>query len=122
MMGRWGSHTGYPESGILSARNQVIRLQVVSVGSLNNSIVHPREVFRPAIAAGAASLILVHNHPSGDVEPSVDDVALTNRLVEAGSLLGIEVLDHVILGGNGSSAYRSMKTAGHPFSSSGGSP
>jgi DNA repair protein RadC len=68
------------------------------MGSLNASIVHPREVFRAALRHAAASIILVHNHPSGDPEPSGDDIALTRRLVEAGSLLGIEVLDHLIIG------------------------
>ncbi len=67
------------------------------MGSLNANIVHPREVFRPAITRGAAAIILVHNHPSGDVTPSREDLNLTARLVEAGRLLGIEVLDHLIV-------------------------
>lgn len=83
---------------LVGARNQILRLLVVSVGTLTASIVHPREVFKPAIRQGAASLILVHNHPSGDPEPSDDDLALTKRLAKTGELLGIEVLDHVILG------------------------
>ena len=70
---------------------------VLSVGTLDASIVHPREVFREAAAAGAAALVLFHNHPSGDPEPSDDDVRLTERLVAAGILMGIDVLDHVIL-------------------------
>jgi DNA repair protein RadC len=81
----------------LNARNQVIRKETISIGSLNASIVHPREVFQPAIRESAASLVLVHNHPSGDTRPSDDDVELTRRLVKAGEILGIEVLDHVIV-------------------------
>lgn len=81
----------------LNARNVVIHQETVSVGSLNANIVHPREVFRPAITRGAAAIILVHNHPSGDVTPSREDLNLTARLVEAGRLLGIEVLDHLIV-------------------------
>jgi DNA repair protein RadC len=87
----------------------VLRLLVISVGTLTCSLVHPREVFRPAIRHGAVSLILIHNHPSGDPEPSADDLALTKRLVKAGELLGIDVLDHVILAG---SNHLSLKTRG----------
>lgn len=82
----------------LNARNQVIHREVVSIGSLSASIVHPREVFLPAVQRSAASAILAHNHPSGDVSPSRDDLELTKRLVEAGQILGIEVLDHIIIG------------------------
>jgi len=81
----------------LNARNVVIHEETVSVGSLNANIVHPREVFRPAINRSAAAVILIHNHPSGDVTPSQEDLNLTARLVEAGRLLGIEVLDHLIV-------------------------
>jgi DNA repair protein RadC len=81
----------------LNTRNQVLRREVISIGSLNASIVHPREVFTPAIAVSAASLVLAHNHPSGDPTPSEEDLAITHRLVDAGRLLGIEVLDHVIV-------------------------
>lgn len=86
---------------LLSTRHRLLKIHTVSVGSVNASLVHPREVFRPAIHVAAASVILAHNHPSGDVSPSDDDVELTNRLVDAGRLLGIEVLDHVIVGGTG---------------------
>ena len=72
--------------------------RVISVGSLTASIVHPREVFRPAVHAAAAAVILAHNHPSGEPEPSAEDTELTRRLREAGEILGIRVLDHVILG------------------------
>jgi DNA repair protein RadC len=81
----------------LNARNQVTRKETISIGSLNASIVHPREVFQPAIAESAASIVLAHNHPSGDTRPSDDDVELTRRLVRAGEIMGIEVLDHVIV-------------------------
>jgi DNA repair protein RadC len=83
---------------LLDTRNRLIRTSTVSMGSLDSSVVHPREVFKEAISASAASVIFVHNHPSGDPEPSEDDVELTKRLVESGKLLGILVLDHVILG------------------------
>ncbi len=91
----------------LDARNVVISREVVSVGSLNANIVHPREVFRSAIANGAAAVILVHNHPSGDVSPSREDLKLTSRLADAGRLLGIEVLDHVIVSRNRFLSFRS---------------
>ena len=82
----------------LNARNQVIHKEIVSIGSLSSAIVHPREVFRTAVAQAAASVILAHNHPSGDVSPSQDDINLTRRLVQAGEIMGIDVLDHLIIG------------------------
>jgi DNA repair protein RadC len=82
---------------LLDTKHRVLRTIVLSIGTLDASIVHPREVFGAATAAGAAALVLFHNHPSGDPKPSVDDVALTRRLVAAGVLMGIEVIDHVIL-------------------------
>lgn len=85
---------------LLTTRHTVIGIETISVGSLNASIVHPREVFRPAITQAAAGIILCHNHPSGDTAPSSDDTEITGRLVEAGKLLGIEVLDHVIVAGD----------------------
>ncbi len=91
----------------LDARNVLIHEEVISIGSLNANIVHPREVFKPAISNGAASIILVHNHPSGDVSPSQDDLNLTSRLAEAGHLLGIEVLDHVIISDSRFLSFRS---------------
>lgn len=81
----------------LDSRNRVIKDASVSVGTLNASLVHPREAFSEAINANAASVIFAHNHPSGDPEPSEDDLAITKRLTEAGKLLGIEVLDHIIV-------------------------
>jgi DNA repair protein RadC len=83
---------------LLTIRHRLLGLHTVSVGCLSSSLVHPREVFKPAILAGSAALLLAHNHPSGDPEPSAEDLALTRRLMAAGTLLGIEVLDHVILG------------------------
>lgn len=83
---------------LLSTKNHVLKTPVISIGSLNASIVHPRELFREAINASAASVILAHNHPSGDPTPSPEDVELTRKLVDAGLLLDIPVLDHVVLG------------------------
>jgi len=82
----------------LDARNQVTALEIVSTGSLNASLVHPREVFKAAILNNAASVILAHNHPSGDTTPSREDIELTRRLVQAGDILGIDVFDHIIVG------------------------
>ena len=82
---------------LLDTRGQLIRVAEISVGSLDSSIVHPREVFKEAISASAASVIFVHNHPSGDSEPSEDDIKLTKRLAEAGEIMGIDVLDHIII-------------------------
>jgi DNA repair protein RadC len=84
---------------LLDTRNQLIKVAEISVGSLDSSIVQPREVFKEAISASAAAVIFVHNHPSGDTEASEDDVKLTKRLDEAGEIIGIEVLDHIIIGG-----------------------
>lgn len=82
----------------LNTKNHVIAQETLSMGSLNASIVHPREVFRAAIKRSSASIICVHNHPSGDPTPSPEDVQITERLVQAGEIVGIEVLDHVIIG------------------------
>jgi DNA repair protein RadC len=93
---------------LLNAKNEVIETSTISVGTLSCSLVHPREVFKPAIRASAASIILAHNHPSGKVEPSREDREVTARLAESAGILGIEVLDHIILGDN----YFSMKEHG----------
>lgn len=90
----------------LNSRNQVLRREIISIGSLNASIVHPREVFIPALAVSAASLILAHNHPSGDPSPSEEDLAITRRITESGRLLGVELLDHVVVARD---AYTSFK-------------
>ncbi len=84
----------------LDTRNRLIDRKLVSMGSLDTSIVHPREVFREAISSCAASVIFAHNHPSGDPEPSKEDIELTQRLAKAGEVLGIDVLDHIIVGDN----------------------
>jgi DNA repair protein RadC len=94
---------------LLDTRAQVIKICETSVGSLDSSIVHPREVFKEAIAASAASVIFVHNHPSGDTSASEQDIGLTKRLVEAGQIIGIDVLDHIIVGDN---RHLSMKAKG----------
>jgi len=83
---------------LLDTKHRVLRTTVLSVGTLDASIVHPREIFREATAGGAAAIVLFHNHPSGDPEPSRDDRRLTERLIAAGVVMGIDVLDHIILG------------------------
>lgn len=82
----------------LNTKNQIIHRQTIFIGSLNASIVHPREVFREAVKRSAASIICAHNHPSGDPTPSQEDIHVTRRLVESGKMIGIEVLDHLIIG------------------------
>jgi len=81
----------------LDTRNRLINCKPVSIGSLDTSIVHPREVFKEAVSSSASSVIFVHNHPSGDPEPSQEDVELTKRLAKAGEIIGIDVLDHIIV-------------------------
>ncbi|MFA5073052.1 MAG: DNA repair protein RadC [Nitrospirota bacterium] len=83
---------------LLDTKNRIIREEVVSIGSLSASLVHPRDSFKAAIRESAAAVIFIHNHPSGDVKPSQEDMLLTKRLVQAGDVLGIQVLDHVIIG------------------------
>lgn len=85
----------------MDARNQVKHAEVIAVGCLTGSLVHPREVFRPAVMRGAAAIILCHQHPSGDPSPSPEDIQLTERLIEAGRILGVRVLDHVVVAENG---------------------
>ncbi len=94
---------------LLDTRGQVIKTCEISIGSLDSSIVPPREVYKEAIAASAASVVFVHNHPSGDPTPSEIDIGLNKRLVEAGELLGIEVLDHIVIG---NPDYVSLKSKG----------
>lgn len=84
----------------LNIKNEVIGVHVLSMGSLNASIVHPREVFKAAILNNAGAIVAFHNHPSGNTTPSPEDIELTQRLADCGSLLGIELLDHIIVGGN----------------------
>ena len=94
---------------LLDTKHRLVRMTRVSVGTLDASVVHPREVFRAAVAANAAAIVLFHNHPSGDPAPSDDDVALTKRLIRAGDLMGISVLDHVIVAEN---SYASLRERG----------
>jgi DNA repair protein RadC len=94
---------------LLDTKNQIIREETISIGSLNANIVHPREVFKAALMESSASVILSHNHPSGDPTPSREDIAVTEKLVEGGKMLGIEVLDHVIIGDG---RYVSLKDEG----------
>lgn len=95
---------------LLDTKNQIIVAEEISVGTLNASIVHPRDVFKAAIKRNANSIILIHNHPSGDPTPSNEDINITNRLLEAGNLIGIRVLDHIIIGDN---KYISLKEKGY---------
>jgi len=94
---------------LLDTRNQLIKVSEISIGSLDTSIVHPREVFKEAISASAASVIFVHNHPSGDCTASEDDIELTKRLAQSGEIVGIDVLDHIIISDK---KYLSLKREG----------
>jgi DNA repair protein RadC len=91
---------------LLNSRNKILRISPVSIGTLTTSLVHPREVFRNAITHSAASVVLAHNHPSGDPEPSEDDLKITRKLVESGKIIGIEVIDHLIIGKSGHYSFR----------------
>jgi len=84
----------------LNVKNRIQYIELVSLGILNQSLIHPREVFKSAIIKGIACLIFCHNHPSGESEPSQDDIDITKRLKEGGDLLGLKVLDHIIIGGD----------------------
>jgi DNA repair protein RadC len=95
---------------MMDARRVIKGVTVVSIGTLSASLVHPREFFRPAIVAGAASVVAVHNHPSGDPHPSAEDREVTRRLSRAGELLGIPLADHVVIGAEGS--YYSFREEG----------
>ena len=94
---------------LLDTRNHLIKIAEISIGSLDSSIVHPREVFKEAISASAAAVIFVHNHPSGDPTASDDDIGINKRLAEAGDIVGIDVLDHIIIGDK---KYLSLKREG----------
>lgn len=84
----------------LNTKNEPTSISIVSIGSLNSSIVHPREVFKTAILSNSASIIIAHNHPSGDTKPSKEDINVTERIRESGKIIGIEMIDHMIIGGN----------------------
>ena len=90
----------------LDSRNQQIHREIISIGTINASLVHPREVFEPAVKHLAVQVILCHNHPSGDLNPSEEDLTVNKRLVEAGKLLGIEVLDHIIVNKDSFSSFK----------------
>ncbi len=94
----------------LDARRRLLSSETISIGTLTASLVHPREVFQPAVARSAASLLVAHNHPSGDPEPSAEDLALTRRLRQAGDILGIELVDHLVVGRG---SYVSLKELGY---------
>lgn len=91
---------------ILNTRNRITTITNVSTGTLSASLVHPREVFKEAIRRSASSVVLAHNHPSGDPEPSEEDLRITRRLIDAGKIIGIEVLDHIIIGKNSFSSFK----------------
>jgi len=95
---------------LLNTKNRILGIRTISIGSLNSSVVHAREVFKAAVSESAQAIVLVHNHPSGIPEPSPEDLMVTERLADAGRILGIEVLDHVILSSTG---YVSVKELGH---------
>jgi DNA repair protein RadC len=98
----------YMVSVMLNARRHLLGIETVSIGTLNSNLVHPRELFAPAIQHRAASIILTHNHPSGDSLPSDDDAKLTKRMVQAGDLLGIEVIDHIVVSRDGHSSLKEL--------------
>ena len=91
---------------LLDTKNKIIREEIVSMGSLTASIVHPRDTFKAAIRESAAAVIFIHNHPSGDSKPSQEDILLTRRLVQAGEVIGIQVLDHIIIGDSSHFSFR----------------
>lgn len=93
----------------LDGKNRVVCIDMVSTGSLNQSIVHPRELFKTALLSSAAAVILMHNHPTGDPTPSTEDLTITRRLTDAGDMIGIKVLDHIIIG----DTYYSFAERGH---------
>jgi len=93
----------------LNARNQLLHKETISIGTLNANLVHPREVFEPALKYSAANIMVAHNHPSGDPKPSEDDLEITKRLSEAGKMMGIEVLDHVIVVKNSYFSFKDEK-------------
>jgi DNA repair protein RadC len=94
---------------LLDTKHRLMKVQLVAVGSLDTTVVHPREVFRPATIAGAAAVVLFHNHPSGDPTPSPEDVRLTRRLMTAGTIIGIDVVDHLVLGDTSYCSIRESK-------------
>ncbi|MCA9135683.1 MAG: hypothetical protein KDB00_02965 [Planctomycetales bacterium] len=108
----WGDHPGHDQErfvvACLDTKHRVQCVVLITVGTLDASLVHPREVFKPALLEGSSAIILSHNHPSGNTEPSREDIQVTDTLTEAGKLLGINVLDHIIYG-DGTSDVRSIR-------------
>ncbi len=94
----------------LNAKNQLVHKETISMGTLNANLVHPREVFEPTLKYSAAQIIVAHNHPSGDPKPSDDDIEITKRLTEAGKLMGIEVMDHIIISKNSQFSFKEEKS------------
>lgn len=94
---------------MLDVKKKVVANEIISIGTLSEAIVHPRDVFKAAVLASASSIIIVHNHPSGDVEESMEDVALANKMSEAGRLMGIKLIDFIIVGDKG---FKSFNEAG----------
>lgn len=94
---------------VLDNKNAINSISTIAIGSLNTAIIHPREVYKTAILCNGASIIIVHNHPSGDTTPSKEDILITKRLQESGKILGIDLIDHVIIGDN---TYTSLKEKG----------
>ena len=90
----------------LNAKNQLVHKEIISMGTLNANLVHPREVFEPALKHSTAQIVVAHNHPSGDPKPSENDIEITKRLTEAGKMMGVEVMDHVIVSKNGHFSFK----------------
>ena len=97
----------------LSSKLEITGVEMISKGSLNTSIVHPREVYKSAVLHNSAAICVAHNHPSGDPTPSQNDINITRRLQEAGHILGIEFLDHIIIGGGGTNIHQSLGELGY---------
>jgi len=93
----------------LNTRNQEIQREIISIGTINASLIHPREVFEPAVKNLASHVIIAHNHPSGDTEPSLEDIELTKRLIEAGKIMGIEIIDHIIVSNTNFLSFKEKK-------------
>lgn len=89
----------------LNSANKIIRYETISIGNLNSSVVHPREIFKAAIENSSASIILLHNHPSGNPEPSNEDISITRKIVDSGKIMDIPVFDHIIIAGNGYTSF-----------------
>ncbi len=89
----------------LNSANKIIKYEIISMGNLNSSVVHPREIFKVAIESNSANIILIHNHPSGNLEPSKEDIQITKKIVEAGNIFDIKVFDHIITAGNGFTSF-----------------